>query len=183
MSVSLITSAPRTPALIRHEIGAQTLRCVTHAYYGAEHDRCMAKKKGSAGEVLKGTVVQGESADWEALENVISYHACDEFMWMFEVELEDGTRLHAYKHRWNRRYLHLSARGEAFTYIWRADDEDFDPNAPGEYERVQLHRLLAAVLGQPRWPEVEDAEARRLAWERTDQPFNGVGLTDDEAWS
>ena len=53
----------------------------------------MAKKKGSAGEILKGRVVQGESADWEALENVISYHACDEFMWMFEVELEERRRV------------------------------------------------------------------------------------------
>ena len=157
MSVSLITSAPRTPALIRHEIGAQTLRCVTHAYYGAEHDRCMAKKKGSAGEVLKGTVVQGESADWEALENVISYHACDEFMWMFEVELEDGTRLHAYKHRWNRRYLHLSARGEAFTYIWRADDEDFDPNGAG---RVREGPAPPPACGGPRAAKVAGGGGR-----------------------
>ena len=54
-----------------------------------------------------------------------------------------------------------------------------DPGAPGEYERVRLHRLLAAVFGHPRWPEVEEAEARRLAWERNDQAFNGVELLDD----
>lgn len=133
-----------------------------------------SKKQRRLEEVLKGTTLQGEDADWRPLQNVISYHACDEFMWMFEVELEDGTRLHAYKHHRNRRYLHLSARGEAFTYVWRADDDDFDPDAPGEYRRVLLHRMLAAVLGTPMWPEVQEAEARRFAWER-DSPFGDVG--------
>ena len=143
----------------------------------------MAKvKKNQLKKVLKGTVLQGEDPDWEPLENVISFHACDEFMWMFEVELEDGTRLHAYKHRWNRRYLHLSARGEAFTYVWRPEYDRGESDGPGEYERVQLHRVLAAVLGQPRWPEVEEAEARRFAWERKDQPLEGLPLTDDSAF-
>jgi hypothetical protein len=35
---------------------------------------------------------------------------------MFEVELADGTRLHAYKHASTRCYLHLDATGRAFHY-------------------------------------------------------------------
>ena len=37
-------------------------------------------------------------------------------MWMFEVELADETRLHAYKHVTTRRYLHVDATGRAFHY-------------------------------------------------------------------
>ena len=34
-------------------------------------------------------------------------------MWMFEVELEDGRKLHAYKHWWTRGYIHLTLDGRA----------------------------------------------------------------------
>lgn len=119
-----------------------------------------------AGAVLTGKVVNYDQANWEALENVIDLDACADFMWMMEVELEDGTRIHAYKHWWNRRYVHLSARGEAFVYIWKLDDPDYDPDAPSEYECVPLRHSLSAALGPPRWPEVERAEAQRLAWEQ-----------------
>jgi hypothetical protein len=40
----------------------------------------------------------------------------DEFMWMFEVELDNGTRLQAYKHWWTRHYLHLDDEGNAWGY-------------------------------------------------------------------
>lgn len=116
----------------------------------------MGRKSNRSRRVLTGEVVQYEEPDWEPLENVIDLDACADFMWMFEVELEDGNRLHAYKHYWNRRYLHLSARGEAFAFIWKLDRPDYDPDAPSEYERVQLHRALSAVLGHPRWPAVEE---------------------------
>jgi hypothetical protein len=47
----------------------------------------------------------------------------EDFMWMFDVELDDGTRPHAYKHRWTRRYVHLTDDGRAFAYVWREDKE------------------------------------------------------------
>lgn len=120
----------------------------------------MKRNPRERGTVLTGVTIQGEEPDWGPLENVLEFDVCDDFMWMFEVELEDGTRLHAYKHYWNRRYLHLSARGEAYFYVWKADDQDWDPDAPSEYERLQLHRALSAVLGSPRWPVVEERERR-----------------------
>ena len=41
----------------------------------------------------------------------------DAFMWMFEAELDDGIPLQAYKHRWTRRYIYLSADGRAFDEV------------------------------------------------------------------
>lgn len=121
----------------------------------------MASEDGRRETVLTGEVVNYETPDWAPLENIIEDDVCSWFMWMSEMELEDGTRIHAYKHRWNRRYLHLSARGEAFVFIWKLDEPDFDPDAPSEYERVQLRKVLSAVLGPPRWPAVE-ADERTL---------------------
>lgn len=133
------------------------------------------KKKGDIGTVLKGTSLQGEDADWGPLENVLSHNACDGFMWMYEVELDNGTRLHVYKHRSTRGSLHLSARGEAFSYIWSIDDEDFDPDAPSEYRREPLHRMLAAVLGTPFYPEVQ-AEEIRLFADGRNVPYAGISI-------
>jgi hypothetical protein len=55
--------------------------------------------------------------DWGPLVQLAPDHV-DEFMWMFEVELENGVALHAYKHRETRHYLHLDSAGRAFVYIW-----------------------------------------------------------------
>lgn len=70
-----------------------------------------------------------------------------EFMWMFEVELENGNLLHAYKHWETRRYLHLDHGGRAYVYIWNenlAEDDD------GQYEEVDPRWLLRLVLNRER---------------------------------
>lgn len=59
----------------------------------------------------------------------------DDFMWMFEVELEDGAPVQAYKHWWTRRYLHLDFAGRAFVFT---EDNLYEEVDPGE--------LVAAVL-------------------------------------
>jgi hypothetical protein len=71
---------------------------------------------------------------WEPLLTLVRVYV-DEFMWMFEAQLEDGTRLHAYKHRETRRYLHLSEDGRAFFY----EDPDF-------YCEIDPRRLVDLVL-------------------------------------
>jgi hypothetical protein len=66
-----------------------------------------------------------DSPDWQPLLDFAGGHV-DDFMWMFEVELEGGIRLHAYKHWWTRRYIHLAADGRAFAFepnSWDEDDE------------------------------------------------------------
>jgi hypothetical protein len=71
---------------------------------------------------------------WEPLLNLLRAYV-DDFMWMFEVELEDGTRLHAYKHRETRRYLHLSEDDRVFFY----EEPDF-------YCEIDARRMVDLVL-------------------------------------
>lgn len=59
----------------------------------------------------------GNRPAWEPLESLLgSDELCAHFMWMFDVELDDGTLLNAYKHRWTRRYFHLAA--DSATFYW-----------------------------------------------------------------
>jgi hypothetical protein len=64
--------------------------------------------------------------EWEPLLNFAPDHVGD-FMWMFAVELTDGTRLQAYKHYWNRNYLHLDDEGRAFIYAGKDRYEEVNP--------------------------------------------------------
>jgi hypothetical protein len=57
-----------------------------------------------------------DGPDWGPLQHLIGEELCPQLMWMFAVELVDGTRLQVYKHRRTRRYFHLSDDGRAFTY-------------------------------------------------------------------
>ena len=70
---------------------------------------------------------------WEPLLDLAPNHV-EDFMWMFEVELEDGRRLHAYKHWWTRRYIHLTSKARAFVYE--------EPHHYREANRVWLLQLV-----------------------------------------
>ena len=83
------------------------------------------------------TLAQRERPDWEPLIALVGLDVVGCFMWMNELVLEDGTRLHAYKSIATRRYLHLAVDGRAFAE--RANDR---------YERVTpLEALEAAFAG------------------------------------
>ena len=56
-------------------------------------------------------------------------------MWMFEVALEDGTSVHAYKHIDTRCYIHLDATGQAWVY-----------EEPDRYRPWKAAEVLAAVF-------------------------------------
>jgi hypothetical protein len=66
---------------------------------------------------ISGEIAGGEQPDWEPLLALVGPVVVDWFMWMFEVELANATRLQAYKHIDTRRYLHLAADGRAFLYF------------------------------------------------------------------
>lgn len=66
--------------------------------------------------IITGDVTQYEEPDWEPLRELIGMELADWFMWMHEIELDDGATVHAYKHITTRRYFHLAVDGRAFTY-------------------------------------------------------------------
>lgn len=66
-------------------------------------------------------------------------------MWMFDVELEDGRIVHAYKHYWTRGYLHLADDGTAFVYV-----------DPKRYREVDPEWLLEKVLEGYDWRAVAE---------------------------
>lgn len=76
--------------------------------------------------------------EWEPLLDLAPDHV-DDFMWMYAVELDDGTRIQAYKHYWTREYLFLDGEGKAYVY--------FDG---GRYEQREAQWLLSRVLRESR---------------------------------
>lgn len=68
-----------------------------------------------------------DTSSWKPLLALAPGHI-DDFMWMFEVECDDSTRIHAYKHWVTRRYLHLSIDGRAFVYVPDALYRQIDPS-------------------------------------------------------
>jgi hypothetical protein len=87
---------------------------------------------------IRGRTVQYESPEWQPLLDFAPEHI-DDFMWMHEVELERNHRVHAFKHIWTRRYIHLDHEGRAFAYC--GDDL---------YQEVDPLDLLALVLWKDR---------------------------------
>jgi hypothetical protein len=89
--------------------------------------------------------------EWGPLESLLGSDAlCAHFMWMFDVELEDGTILHAYKHRWTRCYFHLSLDGRAFLFT-----------GEHHYREVDPYRAIKAVFAQ--WECCKPTDEERAA--------------------
>ena len=51
---------------------------------------------------------------WEPLLEAVGERLTGTFMWMQQLNLEDGSKVHAYKHSFTRRYLYLSEDGRAY---------------------------------------------------------------------
>lgn len=116
----------------------------------------------------RGQVVNTRAPIWEPLFELAPEHV-GEFMWMHEVELADGNRLHAYKHFETRRYLHLDHGRRAFVFIW---DESRDIDDDSEYEEVDPQGLLDLVLAGPDeraslFRQNLSAEFKRIRWARS----------------
>ena len=67
--------------------------------------------------VIAGKVSQYEEPDWGPLRDLVGMELADWFMWMHEIELDDGSAVHAYKHIATRCYFHLSLDGRALVYM------------------------------------------------------------------
>lgn len=80
-------------------------------------------------QTITGEILQSEQHDWRPLEALIGYELSDCFMWMYEIELTDGGRVHAHKHIDTSRYFHLGNDGRVFAY---AGDAGYRPIERGE---------------------------------------------------
>lgn len=93
-------------------------------------------------ENVHGAMLRGDTPHWDPLLKVAP-ELVEHFMWMFELEIDDGRRLHAFKHISTRRYLHLDHRGNAFAYVHRH-----------RYRPIDLACLLEEAL-RPWWEELD----------------------------
>jgi hypothetical protein len=96
-------------------------------------------------------MLQAGEPEWEPLLNFAPDHVVD-FMWMYAVELTDGTRLQAYKHYWTRDYLHLDNEGRTFIYAGKERYEEVNP--PWLLRSILREELeLRYSVRQNVWPE------------------------------
>jgi hypothetical protein len=114
---------------------------------------------------MKGRMGRYDAPDWRALEALLGAdELCAHFMWMFNVLLEDGTVLNAYKHRWTRCYFHLANDGRAFYYA----TGELDAGDAEVYAEVDPHTAIKAVFAD--WecckPTPEERRALRAALRR-----------------
>jgi hypothetical protein len=111
------------------------------------------------GVVLAGEVVNSKDPEWEPLLK-LAPEVIDDFMWMFEAELEDGHRVQAYKHYWTRRYLHLDEIGRAFVYT--EDDRYKQVGVAWLLDKVVLQRSLLRPHEEFEAERQAEREAERL---------------------
>lgn len=89
----------------------------------------------SSGRDIGGEVLQYEVPDWQPLHALVGIELAVWFTWMFEIALDDGRRVHTYKHIPSRTYLHLAVDGKAFVYLRR-----------GSYREIDRRQALALAL-------------------------------------
>lgn len=78
------------------------------------------------GEYLGG----GDDPSWDVLYAALRPETlADFFTWMGDVELEDGTRVHVYRHTESRSFLHVTGDGRALIYVGGEDRYRFVPIA------------------------------------------------------
>ena len=90
---------------------------------------------------VQGEVTQSQRPEWGPLLAAVGQFGVVDFMWMYEIELRDGRRVHAYKHIETRRYVHLDADVTAYAYL-----------EGSRYRPVDLHEWLDRVLPRSRSP-------------------------------
>jgi hypothetical protein len=105
----------------------------------------------SDSKTIAGDMGQGDRPNWQPLEAMVGVDLAGEFMWMFQVDLADGTAVHAYKHICTRGYLHLGEDGRSFAFT-----------RSGRYRVVDPFDLLMAVFDG--WEQLVDdsADVERL---------------------
>ena len=76
---------------------------------------------------ITGTITDSDDPVWDPLVALVGGHHAVWFMWMYEVELSDGSKIHCYKHCSTRRSMHLGVDGRAWAYIGEHRYRRIDP--------------------------------------------------------
>ncbi|HVT00003.1 MAG TPA: hypothetical protein VHE08_05740 [Solirubrobacterales bacterium] len=109
---------------------------------------------------LRGSEPRGLRPDWRPLLD-FAPDEIPEFMWMYRVELEDGTAIEAYKHSWTRRYLHLDSQGRAYLFLGHGRWEEVDPGSLLE-DALAGCESRASIVRRNDW-----ANGERIGWARS----------------
>ena len=117
---------------------------------------------------IRGRTLRVDAPEWEPLRNLAPDHF-DDFKWMHEVVLEDGTRLQSYEHFHTGRYLHLDRSGRAFVF---AAEEDLRVEGTSKYEEVSPRWLLDFALARSEeratlLRQNVTSELQKLSWTRS----------------
>jgi hypothetical protein len=98
---------------------------------------------------------------WEPLLEVLP-EDIDDFMWMGEVVLTDGTQIQLYKHYWTRRYLLLDLGGR--TWMGRESDRYEEAEDPEWMVKLVFHfgETRGDIVRRNEW-----IDSDRISWARS----------------
>lgn len=109
---------------------------------------------------LRGGQIHGLRPDWQPL-LAFAPDEIPEFMWMFRVDLEDGTVVEAYKHSWTRQYVYLDSARRAYVFRGGGIYEEADPRSQLE-EALADRESRGNIVRQNDWYDGE-----RIGWARS----------------
>ena len=118
----------------------------------------MAKKRG---KWQRGKFSERREPIWEPLLEVLP-EDIEDFMWMGEVVLTDGTQIQFYKHYWTRRYLLLDLGGR--TWIQK-DDDRYEESDDPEWMRnlvFQFGETRSDIVRRNEWKDGD-----KISWARS----------------
>jgi hypothetical protein len=107
---------------------------------------------------ISGELGWADEPIWDPLLAVVGEELAGWFMWMCPVELADGTRIEAYKHRITRRYLYLDADGRAWGYV--------ETRRGGRYRPMASVAEMLDLVLRPWWDtDLVEPEEIVLCWQ------------------
>lgn len=115
-------------------------------------------------DLIHGVSHPSEEPDWQPLLDLVGEHLTGFFMWMSEIDLEDGVKAHAYKHHETRRYLHIAEDARTFGYVGVGTYDEINPNraisdAFAGWETLGSQEDFDTTLSELRRAHGEAAEA------------------------
>jgi hypothetical protein len=130
--------------------------------FGAHIPRRLADISKKRRKWQRGKSSERREPIWEPLLEVLP-DDIDDFMWMGEVILTEGTQIQLYKHYWTRRYLCLDLGGRF--WMNRENDRWEEAQDPKQMLRVVFagRESRARIVRQNEWLESDEIEWARSA--------------------